>query len=398
MTSKILGRAHGQSLVLIALLMFGIIAFLGLVLDGGGVYINRRRSQDASDSAAFAGVRALAMRPDNSATTEGSIWLTTINFAAANRVVSSTNVIASFIDSSGVNLCRIDSNCGGIPTAATGIRVTTTLQLQPYFISVVMGGAPIPITSVAAAQSGPATAAGSVMPMTMPFPCPYDPGNPAACALDYGVAYTLTGASQLPGGFQWVSYNGSSSTTILAEYLSLYLNSGPVSADPTDYYVPYNSATDSTPSSWIPSSSGISPDDKVRAVLDAWLDLNKWGTGPGAISWGPKPTNTKWVVPVFDTNCCTGSGAKYHVVSLGEFQLVGYWFANNQCNWLGAPSNPNCKNLPNSPNNGWQLQSCADASQQCILGIFLRDVINAQIGPGVCNANGVDICGFGLSQ
>ena len=53
-------KESGQTLVLVALLLVGLVAMLGLVLDGGGIYLERRRMQNAADAGAIAGAVVLA--------------------------------------------------------------------------------------------------------------------------------------------------------------------------------------------------------------------------------------------------------------------------------------------------------------------------------------------------
>lgn len=52
-------REHGQTLVIIAILLVVFIGMMALVLDGGMAYANRRSSQNAADAAALAGAREL---------------------------------------------------------------------------------------------------------------------------------------------------------------------------------------------------------------------------------------------------------------------------------------------------------------------------------------------------
>ena len=132
MNKQILHQEHGQTLVLIALLLVGMLAFLGLVIDGGEALIARRRSQDASDAGAFAGARRLAMRANDSIATEQAIWSVITNYAQANGIASATDIFASFIDGSGNNICQINVNCFGVPASplATGVRVTTMLRFN----------------------------------------------------------------------------------------------------------------------------------------------------------------------------------------------------------------------------------------------------------------------------
>ena len=47
-------RQSGQAIVLIALLLVAMIGFLGLVIDGGRLYVDRRQQQLGADSAALA--------------------------------------------------------------------------------------------------------------------------------------------------------------------------------------------------------------------------------------------------------------------------------------------------------------------------------------------------------
>lgn len=49
---------RGQALIVIALALVGLIGFLGLVVDGGNAFLDRRKSQNAADAAALAGALA----------------------------------------------------------------------------------------------------------------------------------------------------------------------------------------------------------------------------------------------------------------------------------------------------------------------------------------------------
>jgi len=58
-------QESGQTLVLVAVLLLGLVAMLGLVLDGGGMYMQRRRMQNAADAGAIAGAVVMAQGADN---------------------------------------------------------------------------------------------------------------------------------------------------------------------------------------------------------------------------------------------------------------------------------------------------------------------------------------------
>lgn len=53
---------RGQSLVLVALLMAGLVAVAALLIDGGNIYLNRRQAQTAADAAAMAGAHEMCVQ------------------------------------------------------------------------------------------------------------------------------------------------------------------------------------------------------------------------------------------------------------------------------------------------------------------------------------------------
>lgn len=55
------GKESGQVLVIVALFLIGLLAMLALVMDGGNIYLQRRRMQNAADAGAIAGARILAL-------------------------------------------------------------------------------------------------------------------------------------------------------------------------------------------------------------------------------------------------------------------------------------------------------------------------------------------------
>ncbi len=59
--SKLNREESGQTLALVALLMLGMVSIMALVLDGGNLYLHRRRMQNAADAAALAAVHELAL-------------------------------------------------------------------------------------------------------------------------------------------------------------------------------------------------------------------------------------------------------------------------------------------------------------------------------------------------
>lgn len=56
MKEKGFARENGQSIVLVLIMFFGLVAMLALVLDGGNMYTQRRVAQVAADAGALAGL------------------------------------------------------------------------------------------------------------------------------------------------------------------------------------------------------------------------------------------------------------------------------------------------------------------------------------------------------
>ena len=355
----------GQSVVLIAILMLGLLGFLGLALDGGQVFASRRRSQNASDAAALAGARVLATRLDNSSVSELKVWLTILSFGQSNGI-STTNMIATFIDKNGNYICGINQNCNGVPSSplATGVRVTTTLPLDPYFIRLLIGNQTIPVRSVAAAQSGAPTLAGGAIPVVITATEP----------ITYGVEMPIWGDKVASGSFQWVSFSCVSDAKDVADYLHPdNTNPAPVvEADPQN--VSKNPSMEPT-ASWLCTSPGSETNKQVTDALDAWL---------------LKPESERlWLVPVYnyancnpDKNgkCDGGSNAKFHIVRFAEFIFEGYNLGGGK--------------------NGGRYFLCPGKNDKCLQVKFIKFVSsnNLMFRPGPCNSMGLDMCAIGLSQ
>jgi hypothetical protein len=86
-------RQHGekgQTAILLALAMIGLLAMAGLALDGGMLYWNQRRAQNGADAAVIAGVTALAehtlLDAGCGATSEDDILDMVYEYAGINEV------------------------------------------------------------------------------------------------------------------------------------------------------------------------------------------------------------------------------------------------------------------------------------------------------------------------
>jgi hypothetical protein len=132
----------GQAIVIIALAFVALIAFTGLAIDGGMVYSDRRRAQNASDAGALAGGGNVAMELENS------------QIDYQNFVCNSlTNVIntgeQTALDSMLINgyttAVTVTTNCNDIGYKYIDITTTITTETELSFAGVVYDGV---ITSI----------------------------------------------------------------------------------------------------------------------------------------------------------------------------------------------------------------------------------------------------------
>jgi Flp pilus assembly protein TadG len=129
------GRRTGQSLVLISLLLFSLLALAVLIMDGGMAYVARRRSQSAADAAALAGAqKLLSSGSDRSASAETAVLNQLRSYAAANGVRNvTTTLVAQFVDSNDAVVGLAVGSNGGVPSAAAGVSVTARIDSPMFF-------------------------------------------------------------------------------------------------------------------------------------------------------------------------------------------------------------------------------------------------------------------------
>lgn len=106
---------RGQALVLIALAAVGLFAFAALAIDGSAVFSDRRHSQNASDTAAFAAALALTRNPTSNWQQAG------IDRASSNGYDESDGVTEVYVHLCSTPLTTDDGIplvCEGLPSGA----------------------------------------------------------------------------------------------------------------------------------------------------------------------------------------------------------------------------------------------------------------------------------------
>lgn len=129
-------RQEGQVVVIVALVLVGLLALLGLVLDGGLLYLARRQAQNAADAAAWAGAYSLAAGSREQAITSAFYYARLNGFdndGVHNRVTVSH-----------------PPDAGTYAGNPNFLRVTIAVTKPTYLIHLVYGGASVVSASATA--------------------------------------------------------------------------------------------------------------------------------------------------------------------------------------------------------------------------------------------------------
>ncbi len=304
---------RGQMIALFGISLVAIILLVGLVIDGGTALVHRREAQNASDFAAMAGARVVAVKIGGDAAngTDANVKAAIVASIAANKgtpIVFGAPDGPRYVNAAGGTLGYVGS--GTMPGTAVGVKVSSSNDWKPYFLSIA-GFNNWTATADAIARGG--YAAGGPGTGVFPVgiaqaffdgrqPCsgpvsnvPGDPCYPA---------HMTPGTLNVPGGFGWLKFGCS------GYGLGQGSNGGCANSKPflqTEIGPPSNSFGCCTEVG-LPGSAdkiGNLPGNKASADCDYYI------------------TNKIVVtVPVWDYAGGTGQNAWYHIVGFTGFQLT----------------------------------------------------------------------------
>ncbi len=311
-------RSHGepgQLLVVFALALTGVVLAVGLVVDGGYAWAQRRSAQNAADLASLAGTRIVGLKLAGS-TADGTTVLNAMNAVnQANGVPNVTSGEAIYVDNNGASTGTLVA-AGAIPASARGVQLSASRQWRPFFLG--MAGinswtataSAVSKTSIKRIDTAPS---GDLLPLAMPFNsvpsivCPE--GTPASSCTT-----TTLASGTGPGQFGWMSWSGAGNAVYTCDIMTPPL-------DNPAYSIALNSYIT------IPGNTGVSASNCLRNAFQYWIDSGATiyvpiiSPGPGAcpsFCWPgtaiqyPDPTNGK-----------TGSNIAYNVIGFGGFQMTG---------------------------------------------------------------------------
>jgi len=129
--------SRGQILIMFALMLTALLGAVGLSIDLGMSFSQRRTMQSAADAGALAGTRVVSKAmPSNPV----SAWSEVQSVVNSNKMAvgTITSITCNYVNDGG----SVISPCTAtVPSTATGVEVTVTENHPTYFIRVVPGGA-----------------------------------------------------------------------------------------------------------------------------------------------------------------------------------------------------------------------------------------------------------------
>jgi Flp pilus assembly protein TadG len=151
-------REPAQVIVLFAISLIAMLGMVGVALDGGTLYLQRRTAQNAADAAALAGARALQQATVNPNTTIAS---EVCKYLQANAFGVTPTATASFVGITGnvLQAISLPTNCVGvaanmIPNSIGGVRVDATIGPYNTYLAGIVGIRQLQAQATATAQVG----------------------------------------------------------------------------------------------------------------------------------------------------------------------------------------------------------------------------------------------------
>lgn len=204
-------RTEGQILVLFAGGLAVLLILVGLVVDGGGAFLNRRDAQNTADLAALAGTKVIAdlyVKGTSPVTVHQAIDAS----AQGNNCLGASastpcTWTAEYVDIA-QNAVGSVTPGSAPPNGTFGVRVNVNRVPRTFFLGVLGQGAWSVDTRATALtyQAQQVAPAGAMLPI----------GWRAPADFTYNQVYSFTtGGLDVPGNFGWLSWTGDGSTPTL---------------------------------------------------------------------------------------------------------------------------------------------------------------------------------------
>lgn len=320
---------RGQVMVLFALALTAIVLGVGIVVDGGFAFAQRRVAQNAADFAAMAGTRIVGSAKTGQPAGVGSAS----NVLAAIESVLAANdaklVSARYVDVSGSVLEDV-TTASSIPGRAFGVVVEARTDWQPFLLGII-GVSDWVATASATARTPGDSVGGGVLPVGIQDEVYDDLDQCELRDLTPCISAHLTSGRIIdPGNFGWLAFGlGEKDNNKCGwdESLGMVLEGCEKSKTFLDSQIgpPQDSHGCCT-------AVGQGGEDKIGALTG-----NEWGD----LSWYIDNQVPVWVPIWSGTGPKGGANAYYDIVGFGAVIFTG---DNEHAKWLkGAAIKDACK-------------------------------------------------------
>jgi Flp pilus assembly protein TadG len=284
---------RGQILVIVAGGILALLVFLGLVIDGGNAFLNRRDAQNTADISALDATRligdgyASSTTPGVNTRSRQDVWNEIQKSAEVSNGCVSTGATpctwqAWFVGGSAsgpIDLAQVTNTASALPANTLGVRVAVNRRPGTFLARLAnMPAWDINTEAIALAESPGVAPAGQLLPIAF---------KQQAAGYEPGQVYDLTDGKDIPGGFGWLSWTGSNSAGELET--SICTPNNPAFYLPTTF----------------PADPGKSNSSGVRACLDKWI-----------------ASKQTVLIPIFDLVTGNGNNATYRIVGIAAFVLT----------------------------------------------------------------------------
>ncbi len=355
-----LSDERGQAIVIIALAMIALIAFAGLVFDGGTAYAERRRMQNAAEAGALSGAYKLAfgLNSTNQDICHAISEYTLDRNGQARYGGQITDFTAYYIDQNGNQVAgqqlivQACGNPGNPPLQAVGVVVTATTTFNTFFMNV-LGMQVGSVNAQAKAIFAPVNnIPNNLWPIAPKCAIP----NPSVFA-QCGFTQTPPGGPPIyynlwegggSGNFGWLTWNNSTSDPNCAGGgVGVPLLCNNVRHPETMQYTNPNNPLDHTVSvgDAVNGLTGVKNSSNIVAALNSIV-----------------ASGTPISVPIWGTSSGSGSNLTYNIVAFGTFVLTGFYLPQG----VGGGGGTQSGNA-----NLCFTGGLANGSGACIVGYFI---------------------------
>jgi hypothetical protein len=269
---------RGQVLAIVAGGMVVFILAVGLVLDTGIGFMNRRDAQNISDLAAVAGTKVIADHYTKGGRTGNDVYAAISDNATTNGCTGDCTWTAIYVAGDETPLGSVQLG-GSIPADAQGVQVDVHRHPTTFFMRII-GQEQIDVATKATALTADQTTVppGVLLPIGMSPPDTLEPGQ----------IYDITDGKNGPGNFGWLSWYDSNDANSLVNSIC--------TPDNPELTVPVN----------VPGAPGKMNKKEGRDCLDEYI-----------------ANGTTVLIPIWDgSDVGNGSHSVYRIIGFAAFVLT----------------------------------------------------------------------------